>query len=152
MTLAPQPIVTLHRALLAALQVDYFPPGLGDVNAWQSFLFVLKPLEDSAGGPFTAADIPGAVRLMREQNRQGAAKWSLRFGKIMNEPEAFRDLVLTARRTVLPRLPVEKKSSTIGDITFEVERDPAAEHVPQPIADELQKLRVFRQSLKSPRP
>lgn len=151
MNLAPQYIVALHRALLAALDVDYFPPGMGEVNLWNSFLFVMKPLEESAGGAFTEKDIAGAVRLMRAQNKSSSAKWSLRFAKIMNDPEAFRDMVLLARKTKRERPPVETKSVKTGDgSNVRVERDPAADAVPTHIAAELKKLRAFRVSLKGP--
>jgi hypothetical protein len=143
MTLAPQYIVSFHRTLLSAIGVDYFPPGLGDVNLWESFLFVMKLLADSAGGAFTEKDIVGAVRLMREQNRNGTAKWSLRFAKIMNDPEAFRDLVLLARKTKRPVAQLSKLRSvkTPDGSNVQVEHDPSAGNEPRTIAHELRKWR-----------
>lgn len=133
MTIPPE-IEALHRALLSALRVDYFPPGMGDLNAWRDFLFVLQSLEGSVGGCLTSHDIRAAVNLMREQNREGKAKWALRFAKVLREPESFRDLVLETRRLKRPRPPVERSSRRAGDITLETERDPATEAEPQPIS------------------
>jgi hypothetical protein len=141
MNLAPQYIVDFHRALLAALDVDYFAPGIGDVNLWQSFLFVMKPLDDSAGGPLVPRDLHAAVNLMRAQNKTGSAKWSLRFSKIINDPEAFRDLVLIARKKVRPRPPVETASRTDATgASVALERDPAAEREPKPISEGVQRF------------
>jgi hypothetical protein len=133
----PPEIDALHRALLAALRVDYFRPGMGDLNAWHDFLFVLQSLDDSAGGKITARDVHGAVNLMREENRDGKAKWSLRFAKILRDPEAFRDLVLLTRKAKRPRPPVEPSSRTAGDVTLATERDPAAENDPVHIKEHL---------------
>lgn len=134
-------IEPLHRALLAALRVDYFPPGMGDLNAWHDFLFVLRSLADTTGGPLTPHDLRAVIALMREQNREGKAKWALRFSKIMRDPEMFRDLVLETRRAKRPRPPVERSSRTVGDVTIETERDPAAENDPRPVAEHLAEFR-----------
>lgn len=134
----PPEIEALHRALLAALRVDYFPPTMGDLNAWHDFLFVMQSLEDSAGGRLTTRDIHAAVALMREQNRAGEAKWALRFSKILRDPEAFRDLVLGTRRVKRPRPPVSTISVKTGDGAIVAsERDPATENEPIAIAEHL---------------
>ena len=134
--LVPKDIIELHSSLLAALGVDYFPPGMADMNAWRDFLFVMQPLADSAGGAMTKADLPRAVDLMRQQNKSGDARWSLRFSKIMREPEAFRDLVLIARKKQRPRPPIETASRTdASGAAIQVERNPAAESEPQPISE-----------------
>ncbi len=138
----PPEIETLHRALLAALRVDYFPPGMGDLNAWHDFLFVLKSLDDSAGGCLTRRDLHAVVARMREQNRAGEAKWSLRFSKILRDPEAFRDLVLETRRQKRPRRPVEIVSVQTADgAQVQVERDPAAEADPIHVSKHLEEFK-----------
>lgn len=138
-SLVPAYIVDFHRALLEALRVDYFPPGIGEMNNWRDFLYVMKPLADSEGGPFTAADLFAAVQLMRSQNR-GGANWSLRFAKIMATPEAFRDLVLMARKEKRERPAQQIVQAKTGDgANVAVERDPAAEanltHISNPLRD-----------------
>jgi hypothetical protein len=132
----PPEIDYRHRALLAALRVDYFRPGLGDLTAWHDFLFVLETLTDSEGGELQPEDIHAAVNLMRAQNKSGEARWSLRFAKIMREPESFRDLVLIARKKVRQRPPVETASRTDATgASVAIERDPAAVTDPQPISE-----------------
>jgi hypothetical protein len=147
----PPEIAEFHRALLVALGVDYFPPGMADVNAWREFLFLLDTLKDSAGGPLTARDIHAVVALMRQQNRDRKAGWSLRFGKIMREPEAFRDLVLEARKVKRPRAPIE--TVTRVDATgaaLQVERDPALESEATTAgAAAAAQLREFRNRMKN---
>jgi hypothetical protein len=139
--LVPDYIVAFHRALLVALQVDFFRPGMLEMNNWRDFLEVMKPLEDSAGGPFTAQDIAPAVQLMRAQNRSGG-NWSLRYAKIMRDPEAFRDLVLIARKQRRPREPKVTETARTGDgASVQVERDPAADAEPQHIATSLKEWR-----------
>lgn len=135
MTIPPE-IEALHRALLAALRVDYFPPGMGDLNAWHDFLFVLSSLDESAGGPLTGRDLHAVVALMREQNRENKAKWALRFMKILRDPEMLRDLVLETRRVRRPRRPVETTSVRTADgAQVEIERDPAADADARPVQE-----------------
>jgi hypothetical protein len=139
-SLVPDYIVEFHRALLEALRVDYFRPGMGEMNNWRDFLGVMKPLDDSVGGPFTKADLAAAVALMRSQNRDGS-NWSLRFAKIMQTPEAFRDLVLIARKEKRERPAKRTVQAKTGDgAAVAVERDPAAEAEPQPISDTLRRF------------
>jgi hypothetical protein len=138
----PPEIDYLHRALLAALRVDHFRPGMGDVNAWRDFLFVLDSLKDSDGGELTPRDVHAAVDLMRQQNKAGESKWSLRFSKILREPESFRDLVLISRKRIRPRPAIQTVSRKTGDgANVMDERDPAVANDPKPIADELRKWR-----------
>jgi hypothetical protein len=145
-SLVPDYIVAFHRALLEALRVDYFRPGILEMNSWRDFLEVMKPLDDSEGGPFTARDIPAAVALMRAQNRDRNGNWSLRFAKIMQTPEAFRDFVLIARKARRERPPIQTVQATTGDgAAVAVERDPAAEAEPEHISKQ---LRLFRESMK----
>lgn len=147
--LVPSDIVELHRALLAALQVDYFPPGMGEMNRWRDFLFVMQPLVESEGGAFTKGDLGAAVRLMREQNRARTANWSLRFSKIMGDPESFRDLVLIARKAVRKRPPMEQKQRTDATgANIAVDHDPAAERNPAAIAEHIAE---FRRKMRMPR-
>lgn len=143
----PIEIFQLHRALLSALRVDYFPPGLGDVNAWRDFLFVFEPLKDSAGGPLSAKDIHAAVALMRLENRSAGNRWSLRFARILKEPESFRDLVLQSRKQNRDRPPAVPASRSAGNTSILIERDPSAENQPQPIAHH---LRAFREKMEGP--
>ena len=141
-SLVPPDIIELHRALLAALRVDYFPPGMREMNNWRDFLDVMKPLQESEGGAFTAADITRAIALMRHQNKSKEANWSLRFFKIMSEPESFRDIVLIARKAARPRPPVETRTAKTGDgANVQVEHDPAAERNPVAIAEHVNELR-----------
>jgi hypothetical protein len=147
MITAPAPIPEFHRVLLDALAVDYFQPGLADINAWRDFLYFLETLNDSAGGPLTARDIAAAVRLMRQENRDRRASWSLRFARILREPESFRDLVLQARKQKRERPQVRTESRQAGNISIAVERDPAAESDARP-ASEI--LREFKEKMKGP--
>jgi hypothetical protein len=125
-SLVPTYIVDFHRALLEALRVDFFQPGMLEMNNWRDFLEVMKSLDDSAGGPFTKADLAAAVALMRSQNKSGA-NWSLRFAKIMQTPEAFRDLVLIARKEKRERSPKQVVQAKTGDgASVAAERDPVA--------------------------
>jgi hypothetical protein len=138
----PKEIVELHRALLEALRVDYFPPGIIEMNCWKDFLFVMKPLAESAGGAFTVRDISPAVALMREQNKAQGANWSLRYAKIMRDPESFRDFVLQARKTKRTRPPVATKSVRTPDgANVQVEHDAAAESEPTHISNSLREWR-----------
>jgi hypothetical protein len=149
-SLVPDYIVDLHRALLEALRVDFFRPGMCEMNNWRDFLSVMKPLDDSAGGPFTSRDLAAAVNLMRSQNC-GGANWSLRFAKIMQTPEAFRDLVLIARKEKRERPAKQIVQAKTGDgAAVAVERDPAAEAEPAHISKPLREWR--EQMKKGPRP
>jgi len=144
-SLVPDYIVDFHRALLEALRVDFFRPGMGEMNNWRDFLSVMKPLDDSVGGPFTKADLVAAVQLMRSQNRDGA-NWSLRFSKIMATPEAFRDLVLIARKTKRERPAKQVVQAKTGDgANVAVEVDPAADAEPTHISNP---LRDWRERMK----
>ena len=147
MITAPPEILEFHRALLDALGVDYFSPGLSDINAWRDFLFFLDSLKDSAGGPLTAKDIAAAVRVMRQENRDKRAGWSLRYFRILREPESFRDLVLQSRKTNRPRPPIRTESRQMGEHTIAVEVDPAAAADPQPTSTI---LRDFIEKMKGP--
>ncbi|HWM26561.1 MAG TPA: hypothetical protein VNP98_17220 [Chthoniobacterales bacterium] len=134
----PQDIVELHRTLLRALNVDFFQPGLAELGYWREFLFVMKPLDESEGGAFTKDDIAPVIRIMREDNKRGSSNWSLRFSKIMRDPENFRDLVLIARKKVRPRPPVEQKQRTDATgANIAVDHDPAAERDPVAIAEHI---------------
>lgn len=137
-SLVPDEIVALHRELLRALRVDYFPPGMGEMNRWRDFICVMAPLAQSEGGAFTKDDLGMAVRLMREQNQARTANWSLRFSKILGEPESFRDLVLMARKAVRKRPPIEHAQRTDATgANIAIERDPAAERDPVAIAEHI---------------
>lgn len=147
-SLVPPDITELHRTLLAALNVDYFPPGMREMNDWRDWLSVMAPLKDSTGGAFTKEDLTAAVRLMREQNRSKEANWSLRFSKIMREPESFRDIVLMARKAVRKRPPVEQTQRTDATgANIAIERDPAAERDPVAIAEHVAE---FRRKMRMP--
>lgn len=148
----PDYIVAFHRALLAALRVDFFPPGLLEMNAWRDFLSVMSPLEETPGGAFHARDIAAAVTLMRAQNKSGASNWALRFSKIMQTPEAFRDLVLIARKGKRERAPLETKTVQTADgANVAVEHDPAAENETRPICESVEaQMRKFREEMRKP--
>jgi hypothetical protein len=140
-SILPIEILEFHRALLDALGIDHFRPGMADVNMWKDFLFFLDTLKDSAGGPLTAKDITAALRLMRQENRDKRAGWSLRYSRILREPESFRDLVLQARKQKRERGPVVTESRTAGNVSILTERDPAADEPPKQIAHELRRWR-----------
>lgn len=139
--LVPAYIIEWHRELLAALRVQFFPPGLSEMNSWRDFLSVMSSLKTTEGGEFTKRDLAAAVALMRAQNGKGS-NWSLRFAKIMGTPESFRDLVLEARTKakIRPRQPVAQGSRKVGDLTIATETDPAAEAAPQPISESVHKF------------
>jgi hypothetical protein len=143
---APQEIHEFHRALLVALNLDHFPAGMSDVNSWGDFLAVMKPLAESVGGPFVVRDIHAAVRLMRQQNKSGEARWSLRYSKILREPEAFRDLVLIARKEKRPRAAKVADTAKTGDgANVAIELDPAAESEARPVSES---VRAFMNELE----
>lgn len=148
-SLVPKDIVELHQTLLRALGVDYFPPGMSEMNAWRDFLFVMQPLTLSEGGAFTKADLASAIRLMREDNKRGSSNWSLRFSKIMREPESFRDIVLIARKGLRKRPPVEMRSRTDATgAAVVIEHDPTAERYPVAMAEH---VREFREKMRKPK-
>lgn len=139
--LVPEYIVAWHRALLLALRVDFFRPGLREMNDWRDFLAVMDPLKETNGGDFTKDDLARVVALMREQNRKGG-NWSLRFSKIMANPEAFRDLALElrAKKRERPRPTVRQTSRTVAGVTIAVETDPVAEADPRPVSEEVSRF------------
>lgn len=151
----PDYIVQWHRELLRALRVEFFRPGLQEMNGWRDFLAVMAPLKETNAGEFTKRDLVAAVELMREQNKQRGGNWSLRFSKIMRDPETFRDLVLEARtkRRARPRPPIEKGSRSVAGVTIATETDPAAEAEPKPAGPQIaEQLRQFRQRMKGGKP
>jgi hypothetical protein len=107
------------------------------MNRWRDFLFVMDSLKESSGGAFVGKDLVAVVAFMRKQNRDGA-NWSLRFAKIMGDPETFRDLVLQTRQVDRPRPPVQTKQRTDATgAAIAVESDPSAERPPVAIAEHL---------------
>ena len=92
-------------------------------------------------GSVGPVDIAAAVRLMRQENRDKRAGWSLRYSRILREPESFRDLVLQSRKAKRDRTPVVTGSRTAGNVSIATEVDPAANQEPTPIARELRKWR-----------
>lgn len=120
-------IERLHREMLNALRVDYFPPGMSDAEAWRGFLYVMDTLAETPGGMLTPRDVRNAVDLMRKQVAEKKAGWSLRFSKIIRDPEAFRDLVLETRRKIRPRPEVREEAVTRPGIGTRLELvDPVA--------------------------
>ncbi len=147
--LVPDYIVAWHRDLLDALRVSFFRPGLQEMNSWRDFLAVMAPLKQSEGGEFTKADLVAVVALMREQNKSRGGNWSLRFAKIMRDPETFRDLVLEirAKKRTRPRPALQQSSRVVagvadpgGSITIATETDPAAETLPAPVGEEVSRF------------
>lgn len=152
--LIPPYIVDWHRDLLDALRVSFFRPGLQEMNAWRDFLAVMAPLKETDGGEFTKADLVAVVALMREQNKSRGGNWSLRFAKIMRDPETFRDLVLEirAKRKVRPRAAIVRSSLTVAGVTIATETDPAADAAPQPIGEPVkEQMRKFREQMRHPK-
>lgn len=99
MKTTPDTVRGFHRALHVACGLPALSPSPGDQHAWWDFLREMEPLDDpEAGGPLTVADIQDVLGEMKRQNKAGQAHWSLRPSKILREPEAFRDLVLMARK------------------------------------------------------
>lgn len=155
MTHTPDEIRGLHRALHVACGLPALSPSMGDTHAWWDFLRELAPLADSpdAGGPVTVADIQAAVGEMKRQNKANEARWSLRPGKILREPEAFRDLILIVRSRrradSRPRRPefveVERRD---GDIRRRVEV-PADQITETQRADFLAACQKLRQKISA---
>lgn len=137
----PEYIVAWHRALLLALRVDFFRPGLREMNDWRDFLAVMDPLKETNGGEFTKDDLARVVALMREQNKRGG-NWSLRFSKIMANPEPIRDLALElrAKKRQRPRPEIVRGFRTTGAITIATETDPAAEAEARPVSEEVSRF------------
>lgn len=123
----------LHCALCGALGIPAWKLGPSDYTTWQGFLFVMKTLDETEGGPLTPRDVINVVNLMRKQQREGVP-WSLRHGKILRDPETFRDLVFETRRPVRPRPAVQTESRSTPGGNVMVETDPAAASDPQEIA------------------
>lgn len=101
----------LHRCLHRACGLPSLRPSMSDIQSWRDFLREMEPLEDEeAGGPLTERDIIEVVGEMARQNQKGQTGWSLRPVKILRDPEAFRDLVLLARkrRSARPRPPATR--------------------------------------------
>jgi len=89
-------VAIFHGALYRACRLPALRPSMSDERLWWDFLIEMAPLEE-AGGPITMEDISGAVRLMKRQNESGKSNWSLRPSRILNDPAAFRDMVLMHR-------------------------------------------------------
>ena len=100
----PEIVRGFHRALHVACGLPALSPSPGDQHAWWDFLREMAPLDEpEAGGPLTVADIQDVVGEMKRANKAGQAQWSLRPSKILRDPEAFRDLVLIARKRRMAR-------------------------------------------------
>lgn len=152
--LVPLYIIEWHRALLAALAVDFFRPGLKEMNDWRDFLSVMDALKETNDGEFTKRDLVAVVAHMRAQNKTRGGNWSLRFGRIMQTPETFRDLVqeLRARHRQRPRKPIQQSSRTVAGVTIATEIDPATAAEPKPVGPEIaEQLRQFRKQMKGPK-
>ena len=99
MTPTPELVRGFHRALHVACGFPALSPSPGDQHAWWDFLREMAPLDEpEAGGPLTVVDIQDVVGEMKRANKAGQANWSIRPSKILRQPEAFRDLVLIARK------------------------------------------------------
>lgn len=121
-------ILKLHKVMLMELRIPYFAPSMADAQSWDAFLFVMKSLEETPGGPLTPVDVRAVIRWMRSQNEKGA-KWALRLSKIMRDPENFRDLVLERRRKLRLAEPhyvetVQKIAGVARSIEVPTSRDP----------------------------
>jgi len=115
-------IKALHSALYLACGLPALEPSMGDTYAWRDFLREMEPLDDPhAGGPLTPQDITATVEEMRRANKSGQAQWSLRPGKILRAPEAFRDLVLIARKKRQAR-PMRPQSQLVEQVYGGVHR------------------------------
>jgi len=136
-------IRALHSALYLACGLPALAPSMGDNHAWWDFLREMEPLDDPhAGGPLTPEDIAPTIDEMRRANKSGQAQWSLRPGKILRSPEAFRDLVLIARKKRQAR-PPRPQSQLIEQICGGIHREvevPTADTITN-IGEVFQKLR-----------
>lgn len=98
--------IELHNSIVSALQVAYFKPSMSDATKLQAFLFEInQSLDELNGGPLKPADVTRVISWMRSENTAGRANWALRYSKILNEPENFRDLVLERRRKLRKPVP-----------------------------------------------
>ena len=121
-------ILALHRALCAAIGNPEFKLTMSDERAWSDFLGVISSLDETSGGPLTPRDMKLVIERMRTQVASGKAGWSLRYTKILRDPETFRDLVLEVRKKFRPRAAIERVTRTLPDGANVIdERDPAAE-------------------------
>lgn len=97
-------IPSLHKTLCLALGLPVLRLSISGESQW--YWFVRETCLDSTpGGPLTCEDIQNVIALMRKQKTVGTG-WSLRYSRIMRDPETFRDLVLETRRQPRPRPPV----------------------------------------------
>jgi hypothetical protein len=90
-------VAQFHKALHMACGLPALPPSMGDERAWWEFLQEMAPLSEDESGPFSIADIEGAIREMRRERNDGKAGWALRPSTILRNPESFRDMVLLFR-------------------------------------------------------
>jgi hypothetical protein len=147
MTATPELIRGFHRALYVACGIAALNPSMGDQRIWWDFLSEMAPLDDpEAGGPLTVVDIQDVCGEMKRQNKASQAQWSMRPSKILRDPEAFRDLVLMARkrRQARPARPTSAiTDQQVGTARRQVEIP--VEHDPVPVGELLATLHQFRQ-------
>ncbi len=115
--MTPELIRGLHRTLHIACGMPALSPTLNDITRWRDFLAEMLPLAEDPGGPISPHDIQSVIGEMRRQNKNGDARWSLRPGKILSEPEAFRDLILItrARRRAAQQRAQESRTRPLHD-------------------------------------
>lgn len=89
-------VANFHRALHRLCGFPELIITMADQMNWESFLWQMEPLKDTADGAFSLADLTAVLTEMQRQKRDGV-KWSLKPTNILRDPERFRDMVLTAR-------------------------------------------------------
>ena len=114
-------VAAFHKALHSACNLPALRPSMGDERIWWDFLLEMAPLSEHESGPFSVADIEGAVREMRREKNDGKAGWSLRPSAILRNPEGFRDMVLLFRtnrrlRRIKERHPTPSTVTTLEQV------------------------------------
>ena len=111
-----------HRTLYTACGLPAFSPTPSMQYAWFNFLAEMTPLEHTAGGALTEADIRRVIAAMRKQNEDGRAKWGLRPQKILQDCDVFFDLVLVSRKQIRqPKPTATTATQSVATITRTVE-------------------------------
>jgi hypothetical protein len=118
-------VASFHKALHIACGLPALPPSMGDERAWWEFLQEMAPLSEDESGPFSIADIEGAIREMRRERNDGKAGWALRPSTILRNPESFRDMVLLFRTNRRERRLKERRATITGKPVSDTPAEPS---------------------------
>ena len=138
-TITRELVAEFHKALHSACGLPALRPSIGDERAWWDFLHEMAPLSEDESGPFSVADIDGAVRMMRREKNDGKAGWALRPSTILRNPETFRDMVLLFRTSRRERSLKERRAAITGAPVPETQAEPSIS--PEEFDREMAKLR-----------